>query len=88
MDTEYIGYEQFMKNESKRLDMVNSPPHYNQDAEIEAIDAIRAALGEEGFRAYCRGNAIKYLWRAELKHAGSPEDWQKANWYINKAISI
>ena len=70
-------------------DMVNSPPHYNQ-GEIEAIDAIKAALGPEGFRAYCRGSALKYLWRAELKHKTNKtemtEDWAKANWYINRAI--
>lgn len=71
-------------------DMVNSPPHYNQ-GDIECIDAIEAALGVEGFKAYCRGNAIKYLWRAELKHTSQKheisEDWAKANWYINRAIN-
>lgn len=87
MDTKRLGYEDFMKQEAQRLDMVNSPPHYNQ-GEVECIDAIHAALGDEGFKAYCRGNALKYLWRTELKHVGSPEDWKKANWYINKALSI
>jgi hypothetical protein len=65
------------------IDPVNHPPHYNA-GDIECIDAIRAALGREGFIAYCQGNAIKYLWRHE--HKGGVEDWRKADWYINRAI--
>jgi hypothetical protein len=38
-------------------DMVNHPPHYQ--GKVECIDAIEAALGPDGFAAYCRGNAIK-----------------------------
>jgi hypothetical protein len=64
-------------------DNVNHPPHYNA-GEIECIDAIRAALGRDGFIAYCQGNALKYLWRHE--HKGGVEDWRKADWYINRAI--
>lgn len=63
-------------------DMVNHPPHYQSDNGIECIDAIRAALGREGFIAYCRGNAIKYLWRDK---ANNVEDRNKAIWYINRA---
>jgi hypothetical protein len=66
-----------------QADPVNHPPHYNQ-GEIECIDAIRAALGREGFIAYCRGNAIKYLWRCV--HKGGVEDLRKAKWYQEKAI--
>ena len=64
------------------VDMVNHPKHYQSDNGIECIDAIRAALGKEGFIAYCRGNAIKYSWREKLD---SVEDRQKAIWYLNKA---
>ena len=81
-----LRHEAYMKQQStEAADPVNNPPHYNQ-GDIEAIDAIEAALGPEGFKAYCRGNAIKYLWRAELKH-DNQEDWAKANWYINRAVS-
>jgi len=66
-----------------QADPVNHPPHYNA-GEIECIDAIRAALGRDGFIAYCQGNALKYLWRHE--HKGGVEDWRKADWYINRAI--
>jgi hypothetical protein len=69
--------------DESRADPVNHPPHYNQ-GEIECIDAIRAALGRDGFIAYCQGNALKYLWRHE--HKGGVEDWRKADWYINRAI--
>ena len=62
--------------------MVNHPPHYQSDNGIECIDAIRAALGREGFIAYCRGNAIKYLWRDKVNNV---EDRNKAIWYINRA---
>lgn len=65
-------------------DMVNSPSHYNQ-AGIECIEAISAALGPEGFKAYCQGNAMKYIWRHQYK--GKPvEDLKKAQWYINKIL--
>lgn len=65
-------------------DMVNSPPHYNQSG-IECIEAIYAALGPDGFKAYCQGNALKYLWRHQYK--GKPvEDLHKAQWYINKIV--
>lgn len=67
-------------------DMVNSPAHYNQ-AGIECIEAIRAALGPEGFKSYCQGNTMKYLWRHPYK--GEPvEDLRKAQWYINQIIEV
>ena len=64
------------------VDMVNHPPHYGSDNGIECIEAIRAALGKEGFIAFCRGNAIKYTWREK---ADSMEDRKKAIWYLTKA---
>ena len=66
------------------MDAVNNPRHYNQDGDIECIEAIRAALGAEGFVAYCRGNALKYLWRCEYKY-NRTEDLLKAEWYIKQA---
>lgn len=62
-------------------DLVNSPPHYRQGG-IECIDAIRAALTEEEFRGYCKGNALKYVWRE--RHKGGNESLLKADWYIAK----
>lgn len=65
-----------------KQDMVNQPPHYNQGG-IETIDAIREALGSEGFNAYCIGNVMKYCWRH--KHKGGQQDLQKAVWYMRFA---
>lgn len=64
-------------------DPVNHPPHYTQGG-VECIDAIRAALGREGFVAHCRGTAIKYIWRAGLKGPAA-EDLDKAIWYLKRA---
>ena len=64
-------------------DPVLSPSHYTS-GDIECIDAIRSALGEGGFRAWCRGNAIKYLWRAGLK-GDATEDLRKATFYTRMA---
>jgi len=62
-------------------DNVNHPAHYKQ-GDIECIDAIQAALTPEEFRGYCKGNAIKYIWRE--RHKGQNESLQKAVWYLTK----
>lgn len=72
------------KQPEKQIDMVNKPPHYQTDNGIECIDAIRAALGLDGFIAYCRGNAIKYGWRAGKKDEAA-QDLRKAAWYLERA---
>jgi hypothetical protein len=67
-------------------DMINHPPHYRrEDSGIECIDAIRAALGREGFIAYCKGQVLKYNWRAGLK-GDACEDAKKAAWYQARMI--
>lgn len=65
---------------NKINEAVNHPDHYQGDG-IECIDAIRAALGTDGFIAYCRGNAIKYAWRAGKKGPNAAEDMGKAAVY-------
>ena len=64
------------------VDMVNHPPHYQSDNGIECIDAIRAALGSDGFIAYCRGSSMKYVWREKVNAA---EDLRKSAWYLDRA---
>ena len=83
-----ISHEAYMERMAKgpEPDMVNSPPHYNTSDEIECIDAIKAALGPEGFNAYCRGNALKYVWRSPHKHKEANQDLEKAVWYINRIL--
>lgn len=62
---------------------IEHPSHYTS-GQIECIDAIREALGLEGFVAYCRGNAIKYAWRAGRKD-DEAQDLHKAAWYLTRA---
>lgn len=61
------------------MDSVAQPSHYQ--GSVECIDAIRAALGDAMFIGYCRGNAIKYLYRAGKK-GNALEDIQKAKTYL------
>ena len=64
-----------------KVDMVNHPPHYTAGS-VECIDAIKAALTDDEFRGYCKGNAIKYSWRERNK--GGDEDLNKAIWYLKR----
>ena len=66
------------------MDLVNHPPHYTQ-GEVECIDAIRSALGINGFHAYCKGQVMKYLWRADHK-GNRTEDLRKAQWYTERML--
>ena len=67
------------------MDSINHPNHYTQ-SNIECIDAIESMLGESGFKSYCRGNCLKYLWRYNNK--GGVEDLKKCRRYLDKLISI
>jgi hypothetical protein len=61
-------------------DAVDHPDHYNAGG-IECIEGIRAALTPEEFRGFCKGNALKYVWREA--HKGGNQDLEKAQWYLN-----
>jgi hypothetical protein len=57
---------------------VNHPPHYtNHPSGIECIDVVE-------WMNFCLGNAIKYIWRADLKNG--IEDLEKARWYLDREI--
>lgn len=59
---------------------VDHPPHYNaHPSGVECIDVVE----HMGFNL---GNAVKYIWRADLKGA-SVEDLRKAAWYVNREIA-
>ncbi len=78
----YLPFDRWTPADARApKDMVNHPPHYTAGG-IECIDAIKAALTEEEFRGYCKGNALKYIWRE--KHKGGEESMKKAVWYLNK----
>lgn len=66
-------------------DNVYHPKHYEiPGLPVESIVIIRAVLGEEGFKKFCRGNALKYLIRADNK--GGVEDLKKARVYLGWEI--
>lgn len=76
-----------MVNHDPGNDTVNEPKHYRLDGlGIESIDVIKAVLREDGFKAFCRGNALKYLIRAD--HKGGVEDLEKARVYLNWEIGM
>lgn len=60
-------------------DSVNNPKHYtSHPSGIECIQ-ITKHMG------FCLGNALKYLWRADLKD-NAIEDLRKSIWYIQCEI--
>jgi len=62
-------------------DTIN-PNHYRtHPSGVECIQ-ITEHMG------FCLGNAIKYIWRADLKHDdGGIEDIRKAQWYIERELT-
>ena len=61
-----------------------SPDHY-KTGEVECVDALRSALGPEGFQYFCQGNVLKYVWR--YKRKGGKQDLEKAKVYIDWLIA-
>ena len=74
----------FLPTLEERIDMVNHPKHYNKHG-VECIDAIRAALTDDEFRGYCKGNVLKYTWRERYKKG--LEDLKKAQWYLERVVN-
>lgn len=63
----------------EKADMVNHPPHYtSHPSGVECIQITE-------HMNFCLGNAVKYIWRADLKGSGV-EDLKKAVWYIEREI--
>lgn len=89
MDCPSCGVQPGMLHQSwcqelqKRLkipDPVNHPPHYtSHPSGIECIQITE----HMGFNL---GNALKYIWRADLKH-DALEDLKKARWYLDREIA-
>jgi hypothetical protein len=85
--------EQYLEDRRSRgftsapsADPVNHPPHYNNSnakcecgRTIQCIDITRHLN-------FNTGNAIKYLWRCEMK-GNKLQDLMKAAWYIQDEIS-
>lgn len=64
------------------VDLINHPPHYTQHPSgVECIQITE----HMGFNT---GNALKYVWRADLKHDCPLADLNKAKWYIEREIAL
>lgn len=57
--------------------LVENPEHY-KNFPLEVIEIIHFVLGDEGFKAYCIGNELKYRLRAGFKTAEYSSDMEKA----------
>jgi len=64
------------------VDLINSPPHYRKRGGPEVIEVIESWGAD-----YHLGNAIKYLYRWDLK-GSARENIEKARWYINRRIEL
>jgi hypothetical protein len=60
-------------------DNVNNPRHYTSHP--SGVDCIQITE----HMGFCLGNAMKYIWRADLK-GDAIEDLEKAVWYIRREI--
>ncbi len=62
-------------------EQVNHPAHYtSHPSGVECIE-ITQHMG------FCLGNALKYIWRADLK-GNSIQDLKKAQWYLAQEIAL
>lgn len=68
-----------MRKRQMSDDPVTAPKHYkSHPSGVECIDIVE-------HMPFCIGNAIKYLWRYQLKN-NATEDLKKARWYIDREI--
>lgn len=79
-----VGYrviEPTLASAEAAHDPVEHPKHYtSHPSGIECIQITE----HMGFNL---GNAVKYIWRADLKHDDALEDLRKAKWYIEREIA-
>jgi len=73
------GQSEQSEQTQSQEDVVNNPKHYtSHPSGVDCIDITE-------HMNFCLGNALKYIWRADLK-GDAIEDLQKAAWYINREI--
>ena len=78
--------QDFFLHGEEKFDPVTNPSHYDliPEKSVQVIDVIRAALTEDEFLGYCKGNRIKYSLRGGRKTNESEEkDAAKARQYID-----
>lgn len=77
--------EKVVNSKMEAVDMVNHPPHYKLANGMESIDVIRAVLSPEEYKGWCKGNALKYQFRAGKKDpAKESEDYRKAEFFLKE----
>ena len=69
---------------AEKPEMVNHPAHY-QGAN-ECIDVMVGMFGTQAVIDFCRCNAYKYRFRADMKNG--EEDIKKAEWYETKMLEM
>ncbi len=74
---------------TEEVDMVNHPPHYKLSNGMESIDVIRAVLTPEEYRGWCKGNALKYQFRAGKKDPTKlVQDYEKTQWFLQELVEV
>lgn len=78
------------KDAEDKKDLIN-PSHYQlvtkDGRKLDSIDFIQAILSDEEFKGFCKGNALKYLVRAEKKHKEPLVDYKKSRAFLNFLIN-
>lgn len=66
-------------------DSINHPSHYtSSQSKCKCGESIECIQITEHM-GFCLGNAVKYIWRADLKN-DAIEDLKKAIWYIEREL--
>ena len=68
----------------EKPEAVDHPAHYQ--GKNECIDVMEAMFGVDAVIAFCKCNAFKYRFRANMKNG--EEDIKKAEWYETKLIEL
>lgn len=67
-------------NDSKTIDVINKPAHYNREGAMQCIEEMLAIFGKEAVMDFCKCNAWKYRYRAADKNG--EEDLKKSDVYM------
>lgn len=72
-------------NEGRSTAHTDPEGYARYEGSVECIEAIRSALTPDEFRGFCKGNAIKYIWREGSK--GGTRDIYKAADYLSMVLN-
>lgn len=67
--------------EDEKLEMINSPLHYNSCGEYETIKKMELLFGKDAVLTWARLTAFKYRDRLEFKE-NKEQDTAKMDWYL------